>query len=119
MSDGTKPRDISRKLASTWGDKLARLQSSNSTLTPIYIEYVCGQRTAHEVDLARAYLGAFDLADGGKITKQDWVNARRIAERVPRDGLRRQLGDCLIRAICQRRHLEFVTFERRFPHKVP
>jgi hypothetical protein len=76
MAAGEKPRDTTRKPTRTWGQELGSLQSSSSTLTPIYIEYVCGQRSAHEVDLARAHLGTFELADEGTIAKQDWPNAR-------------------------------------------
>lgn len=34
--------------------------------------------------------------------QEDWKKARQIAERVPRNGKPRQLGDCLIRAIAAR-----------------
>jgi hypothetical protein len=95
---------------------LIAIHATNSLLTPIYIEYVCGQGSAHEVELARAFLSGFKIADKGQILKADWEHARRIAERVPRDGLRRQLVDCLIRALCNRLNLECFTFEKRFPY---
>jgi predicted nucleic acid-binding protein len=110
------PAAISKKRAAEWGRQLMHLRETNALLTPIYIEFVCGKGSAHEVELARAFLSGFEVVDGGQILKEDWENARRIAERVPRDGLRRQLVDCLIRAICNRLHLEFFTFEKRFPH---
>lgn len=113
-------RDAQLRAASTeqargWARKLIRELDSNLILTPVAIEFICGQGSAHEVKLARAYLQAFEIADEGVISERDWQDARRIAERVPRDGLRRQLGDCLIRAICNRLHLEILTAERRFP----
>ena len=110
--------DVRRSHAVEWAERLRALQGSVVILTPIYIEYVCGQRNRHELDLARAYLGGFEIADRGNVLKQDWEYARRLAERVPRDGLPRQLGDCLIRAVCERLHLEYVTLEIRFPHRL-
>ena len=110
--------DVRRAHAIEWAERLRALQGSVVILTPIYIEYVCGQRNRHELELARAYLGRFEIADGGNVLKQDWEYARRLAERVPRDGLPRQLGDCLIRAVCERLHLEYVTLEIRFPHRL-
>ncbi|MDB5330059.1 MAG: hypothetical protein JWP03_1210 [Phycisphaerales bacterium] len=119
VSKGCRPREIDARQAGRWGRELMELQRAGAILTPIYIEYVCGQGSAHEVNLARTYLKPFEIADEGHILPKDWENARKIAERVPRDGLRRQLGDCLIRAICVRLNLEFITAERRFPHRVP
>jgi predicted nucleic acid-binding protein len=112
----TPPAAITKRRAAEWGRQLIELQGTDALLTPIYIEFVCGKGSAHEVQLAHAFLAGFEMVDGGKIRKEDWEHARRIAERVPRDGLRRQLVDCLIRAICNRLHLEFFTFEKRFPH---
>lgn len=79
---------------------------------------MCGQRNGHELALARTYLGCFKVLDGGQILKQDWDYALRVAERVPADGLPRQMGDCLIIAICVRLHLEYTTTELRFPHRL-
>jgi predicted nucleic acid-binding protein len=115
---GRRLSDVRRAQAVAWANRLRELQGSAVILTPIYVEYICGQRNRHELDLARAYLGRFEIADRGNILRQDWDYARRLAERVPRDGLPRQLGDCLIRALCERLHLEYVTFEIRFPHRL-
>jgi predicted nucleic acid-binding protein len=115
---GRRLRDMTRAHALAAADRLRELQGSAFILTPIYLEYVCGQRNRHELELARAYVGRFEIADGGNILRQDWDYARRLAERVPRDGLPRQLGDCLIRAVCERLHFEYVTLEIRFPHRL-
>lgn len=115
---GRRISDVRRAHAIEWAERLREFQGSTVILTPIYIEYVCGQRNRHELDLARAYLGRFEIADGGDVLRQDWEYARRLAERIPRDGLPRQLGDCLIRAVCERLHLEYVTLEIRFPHRL-
>jgi predicted nucleic acid-binding protein len=106
---------VTTEQAREWGHSLVKELDSDLILTPVCIEFLCGFGSAHEVKLGRAYLPAFDIADEGSISERDWQQARRLAERVPRDGLRRQLGDCLIRAICDRLRLEVLTGERRFP----
>ena len=115
VTRGIHPAALTTEQAARWGRELAKLLDTDLTLTPVCLEFICGQRSSHEVQLARAYLGTFRVADKGTILDQDWVEARRIAERVPRDGLRRQLGDCLIRAICNRLKLDVLTAEKRFP----
>jgi predicted nucleic acid-binding protein len=65
--------------------------------------------------LARAYLGEFEIVDAGRILPADWKVAKQIAHRILRDRSPRQLGDCIIRAICNRLHLEVLTADRRFP----
>jgi predicted nucleic acid-binding protein len=112
---GKRAAEFAPAQAARWGRQLADSTGGTDILTPIYIEFVCGQRTSHEMRLARAYLAIFQVADEGQILGRDWQEAKRIAERVPRDGLRRQLGDCLIRAICNRLNLEVLTGEKRFP----
>lgn len=101
--------------ARAWGDALIKLEDTNAILTPIYIEFVAGTRSVQEIQLARAYLGRFKIVDEGRVLAQDWIEAQRIAERVPYDGLHRRLGDCLIRAICNRLNYTVVTREQRFP----
>jgi len=114
-SRGAPMRSFTTSNALRWGRELRESLDTNITLTPICLEFMCGQRSAHEIRLAKAYLSLLTVADGGMILKEDWIEAQRIAERVPRDGLRRQLGDCLIRAICNRLHLDVLTAEKRFP----
>ena len=65
--------------------------------------------------LAKSFLTPFELVDGGRILPADWEVAKRIAARVSADGLRRQMGDCLIRAVADRLNLTVFTFEKRFP----
>jgi predicted nucleic acid-binding protein len=112
---GKRLSDLTRSDAARWGRELIKLQGTNAILTPIYIEYVCGEGHAHAVSLARAYLQPFDLVDEGRILEQDWDEAKRIAHRVLPDNSPRQMADCLIRAICKRLHLEVFTADRRFP----
>ena len=106
---------ISVRRATECGRRLVAVHQANAILTPIYVEFLCGHATAHSVRLARGFLSPFDRVDGGRILPADRAEAIRLAARVPRDGLRRQTGDCLIRAICDRLNLEVFTFERRFP----
>jgi predicted nucleic acid-binding protein len=98
-----------------WARQLIKNCGTDAILTPVYIEFIVGLRSEYEVRLAQAYLGEFVVADSGKITDDDWAEARRIAARVPRDGRRRQLGDCLIRAICNRLRYEILTADTGFP----
>jgi predicted nucleic acid-binding protein len=98
-----------------WANRLIDLQKTSNVATPVVIEFLAGARTAHELSLFRAYLEQFDIIDRGEILRDDWDLARRIAERVPRDGKPRQLGDCLIRAIAKRFRCDVITSDDRFP----
>jgi predicted nucleic acid-binding protein len=112
---GLPHAEIGDEQARSWGRDLVRSQGTNAILTPIYVEYVAGQSNARAVELARVYLGEFERLDRGRITEQDWEQAIQVAQRVLPDGSRRQLGDCLIRALCKRLHLDVATGDRRFP----
>ena len=107
--------DIAEDEAREWARQLIALHTTNAIATPIYIEYLVGQPTAQAVKLAEAYLGEFDVVDRGKILEEDWKDAIRIARRVPPRGNLRQLGDCLIRAICNRLRYEVVSTDAAFP----
>jgi hypothetical protein len=72
---------------------LVTVRSTDTIVTPVYIEFVAGTRTAAELRLARAYLAGLRILDRGKILDLDWREARRLAERAPKDGRPRQLGD--------------------------
>jgi len=112
-------REITARMATGWATQLIGLEGTSAILTPTLIEFACGASSGHELHLGRAYVRPFEVADGGTILKQDWEYALRLAERVPPDGLPRQMADCLMRAICERLHLEFVTREIRYPHPLP
>jgi predicted nucleic acid-binding protein len=98
-----------------WASDLVTLYDTDAIVTPVYVEVVAGVTSAHELELARAYLAQFRVIDGGQVLASDWLEARRIAERIPRDRRRRQLGDCLIRAIANRFNYTVETSETRFP----
>jgi predicted nucleic acid-binding protein len=108
-------KQINRDDAKECGRSLIKHQGSHAILTPIYLEFICGMNSAAEVDLARHYLGQFKIMDGGLIQRTDWETAKNYAARVPRGGSRRQMGDCLIRAVCDRLRLDILTADRGFP----
>ena len=108
-------RPLTPRVAVKWARDLVRIQHTNAIVSPVYIEFVCGGTTKQEVELSRSFLDEFDIVDEGRILPEDWTEARRIAERVPRNARPRQLGDCLIRAICNRLHLDVLTDDTGFP----
>lgn len=102
--------------AATLADVLAAMYDTRAILTPVSIEFIAGVRTAIELEHVRAYLGRLEIVDGGRILKEDWQTARKLAERVPRDGKPRHLGDCLIRAVASRlKYYEVMTVDASFP----
>ena len=101
--------------ARAWATELISLQQTKAIVTPVAIEFLAGQESARAVFLAQTFLSQFDRIDQGRILPQDWADAERLARRVPVDRSRRQLGDCLIRAVCNRLGYEPVTVDRRFP----
>ncbi|MGD0139162.1 MAG: PIN domain-containing protein [Tepidisphaeraceae bacterium] len=94
---------------------LIELQNSNAILSPIYIEYLCGPQSAGGVENARNYLDQFEIVDEGRILPEDWKESKRIAGRVSRNSAPRDMGDCLIRAICNRLNMDVVTLDAHFP----
>jgi predicted nucleic acid-binding protein len=101
--------------ARDWANDVVAFYNTSMVATPVIIEFSAGTRTGDELSLARAYLERFEAIDHGMILREDWDRARRIAERIPRDGKRRQLGDCLIRAIAERFNCDVITLDDRFP----
>lgn len=97
--------------AKQWGQRLVDLYKSNWIVSPVLVEFLAGTSNREEARLARAFISVFKLIDQGSITKQDWQQARKIAERIPRDGRLRQLGDCLILAIAKRLKCEISTLD--------
>jgi predicted nucleic acid-binding protein len=98
-----------------WAAKLQQIHRASHVLTPVEIEFVAGVTNRVELRLARVFVDQFKNADEGKVLSEDWVGARKMAERIPRSGRPRQLGDCLIAAIAKRLKLEVITFDGGFP----
>jgi predicted nucleic acid-binding protein len=92
-----------------WARDLAELAGTSAILTPVAIEFICGAKSSHELELYRAFLERFDVIDRGSVTEADWKMAARFAAWVPGDSKPRQLGDCLIAAIARRLGYELLT----------
>jgi predicted nucleic acid-binding protein len=105
----------SERDAHAWADDLLELYQTNAIVSPVYLEFVAGTSSHADLKLSRAYLSRFVIVDGWKIVDRDLKEARRIAERVPRDGRPRDFGDCLIRAIANRFSYEVLTNDASFP----
>lgn len=103
------------KDAVEWARELERIHGASHISTVVEIEFLAGFTNRSEMKLARLFLGHFANADEGRILKADWDKARNLAERIPRDGRPRQLGDCLLAAIARRLTLEVVTLDAGFP----
>lgn len=104
--------------ARSWADEVVRLRRSDAIVTPVKIEFLVGTRTGHELRLARAFLEAFRIIDGGEVQKEDFTAAINLAERIPPDGNPRQFGDCLIRALAQRLRHDVDSTDTRFPRRL-
>ena len=99
----------------SWAEKFISQYGSRRIVTPVYIEMVAGVTSSDELKLTHAYLDPFEIVDEGKIPKGDWDEAKRMAQRVAPNGGKRQLGDCLVRAIANRLNCDVLTSDRRFP----
>ena len=108
-------RDRSEDQTRQWARDLLALHKAEGIVTPVEIEFLAGTASPQELQHARAYLAEMPLIDHGSVVDADWREARRLAQRVPADGRRRQLGDCLIRAIARRINCEVISFDESFP----
>lgn len=98
-----------------WAKELIDLYGTNAIVTPIAIEFLSGFSNREEMQAGRAFLAEFRCIDEQRIPQEDWNRARHLAERIPRSGRRRHLGDCLIRAIADRLGYEVHTSDTGFP----
>lgn len=101
--------------AKRWARNLIELRQTNLIVTPVRLEFLAGTRTSEELRLSRAFLAAFTVADQGRIVDEDWQRALALVERIPPDGRPRDLGDCLIRAIADRLHVDVATSDTGMP----
>ncbi len=85
-------------------------------LTPVAIEFLAGSHSSDDLLLYRAFLSPFEILERGAIPAEDWEQAKRFAERIPKDGKPRQRGDCIIAAIARRLRCEVISFDKGFPH---
>lgn len=111
---GDTPAEFRPDDARRWAKELTETYGTDVIATPVVVEFLAGVRTGHELTLARVYLEDLHSIDGGNVSAEDWAAARKFAERVPRDGKPRQLGDCLIRAIADRFGHDAYSLDKRF-----
>ena len=107
-------RRMTRRRAVALAKELIQLKGTNVIASPVVIEFLAGTRNRAELEFARLFLNEFEVADQQAIPARDWEQAQRLAQRVPRDGKPRHLGDCLIRAIAHRLHYDVETLDDRF-----
>ena len=110
ITQATKTADVVN-----WAKKLIEMHDSDAIVTPVCVEILAGVASRSELQLTRAYLQQFRCIDNQRITSDDWQNAIRLAQWIPRDSKPRDLGDCLIRAIADRLRYEVLTYDRGFP----
>ena len=89
-----------------WARDLIKARNSNSVVSPVVVEFIAGSKNNKDLLLLRAFIEEFDIVDAGVIPREDWQAAKLRAERIPRNGKRRDLGDCLILAIADRLHMD-------------
>ena len=94
--------------------RLVDVYQTDAIVTPVYIEMVAGTRNGDELRRTRVFLSEFKVIDEWDVSSEDWQEAKRLAERVPRDGRRRQLGDCLVQAIANRLRYEVFAIDTFF-----
>jgi predicted nucleic acid-binding protein len=110
---GSKPN-----AAKEWARKLIELWGTNLIVSPVRVEFLAGAESSEKLKLYLAYLEPFEVVDERQIPRQDWEEAERIAKRVVVKGRRRNLGDCLIKAISLRLNCETVTNDADFDRRV-
>src|SRR5438270_1070740 len=106
--------EITTAVVRMWARKLIILYDSDAIVTPVYIEMIAGVTNRRELLLTLAFLREFRCIDEKRIPQHDWDEAIRLAQRVPRTATPRQLGDCLIHAICKRLRHQVATHDTHF-----
>lgn len=98
--------------AEGWARGLIRDKETSAIVSPVVVEFLCGVLDERERELREGYLKAFEVIDEGKTLPQDWREARRLAKHPGFRPRSRDLGDCLILAICDRLKHEVVTDDK-------
>lgn len=98
---------------------LIEFWQTNFIVSPVLIEFLAGARTSEELKLYQAFLEPFAVLDRGDIPRQDWEEAKRLAQWIRKKDRRRKLGDCLIEAISKRLGVEPITSDPDFKQRLP
>ena len=77
-------------------------------LSPVRLEFLGGTH-GDKLKLAEEFLAMFPVFEERKILPADWLEAERLAKRVPPSGAPRGAVDCLLAAIATRLNAEFET----------
>jgi predicted nucleic acid-binding protein len=116
---GSNPRsNRSAAEAEAWARLLIQIEGTDAIVTPVELEMLGGDLNRRDRDLTRAYLKPFRIIDEGRILPEDWEEARRLIQRIPRWNPRpRGLVDSLIQAIASRLNYEVWTFDKGMPQR--
>ena len=107
--------EYTRTDVESWAKELIGIYQTNYILTPVYLEFVSGVVERYEMEMSKAFLSHFIVLDEGKITPEDWAEARRLAERIPRKSRPRGAIDCLIKALAIRLRCVLLTEDLGMP----
>lgn len=98
-------------------EELIEIQGTNLIVSPVLIEFLAGATSSDELKLYLAFLQPFKNFDNGDIPPRDWKQSERFAKWV-KDGRRRKLGDCLIKAIAERLNCDVITGDPDFKSRI-
>ena len=106
-----RSEQTARQVAGWW----LNAHPDDGLLTPVRLELLGGGQSKDEVRLTEYFLDQFPLFDSGVVLAEDWATAIRLAKRVPHDRRPRGAVDCILRALCQRLHLDLETGDTGVP----
>ncbi len=97
--------------------KLIEFEGTKLIVSPVLIEFLVGAKTSEDLELYKVYLEPFEVLDKGEIPRQDWEEAKRLAQWI-RKHRGRKLGDCLIEAIAKRFNGDIITGDPDFKWRI-
>jgi predicted nucleic acid-binding protein len=103
--------------AESWADRLIQDRGTKEIVSPVEVEFLCVPMSPEETRLREAFLGRFRVIDDHTTLPADWEEARRLAKHVRFHDRPRKRGDCLIRAIAERKHREVDSRDQDFPRQ--
>lgn len=106
---------ITKEIVQGWARELQDERDTDAIATPVTIEFLAGARSGKELNHFRNLLNCFQEIDRRNISNKDWQTTQHLAERVPRDGKPRHLGDCLVAALAKRLKYDVISTDQGFP----